>query len=554
MPYGSVTLYIWTPRDKQSIMSRPQPNIVFVVIDALRFDRMGSSGYEPALTPSLDRFAKDGVSCSSNYAVGCPTQMAMPGIFTSSLPFDYGGYTEGIHSRPHSFVESLNEAGYTTFGVTTASHTSSHLGYGRGFDDYVNMFTVLSWLQTLYSTKLGEPLQAWDEGICSDHFIADLLTTSFSNDLESGLSILAEHHSRSILHRSTNYDEMHFRITSELELLRSDPLAVARKIATLKSDYHKALGDQTIGADLIAGLARRDRHRSWLNRYLFLYDQRRFYNARQVNKTVASFLDTRPEAPFFLYVHYFDLHDAKLLLSAANLSRLVELPRDVAKAAKSRQNFHPDGLLYDIGLSYTDRHFGQLVNMLESADLPGDTIYVVTADHGLTTQHPIRTHTNDLSTFFFEEWLQVPLIIHGPSIDAEDVSSLMSHLDIGPTILELADVESPVEFRGQGISSRREHPEAYVFAENCGRGRCDLDTKTLNIGIHNKEIKVVYQVNNFQPRELTVFDLKADPDEQHNLLDTNEMSEARRECERLVLERLNALQHSAKTDSELRSQ
>ena len=198
-------------------MKTDKPNIVLVVLDALRFDRMGSSGYKPALTPSLDRFAKEGANCSSNYSVGCPTQMAMPGIFTSSLPFDYGGYTEGIYGRPYSFVELLKASGYETFGVTTVSHTSSYFGYNRGFDDYVNMFTIPSWLQTVYATKLGEPLQEWKKGIRTDESISDFLSTSYADDLKNSMLILAEHRNRNICHRSTNYDEFSSRITAELD-------------------------------------------------------------------------------------------------------------------------------------------------------------------------------------------------------------------------------------------------------------------------------------------------------------------------------------------------
>ena len=140
------------------------PNIVLVIIDSLRFDRLGISGYRPALTPNLDELARRGIHCINHFSSGCPSQVAVPGIFTSSLPFDYGGYNEGIRYRPYSFVEVLQKSGYQTLGVTTCHWFSSHYGANRGFDQFTPLFDLNPWFSKCYAFQLEEPLVRWKSG------------------------------------------------------------------------------------------------------------------------------------------------------------------------------------------------------------------------------------------------------------------------------------------------------------------------------------------------------------------------------------------------------
>ena len=91
-------------------------NINLLIIDTLRYDRLGSSGYRPAITPNLDALATGGINCPNYFSNGCVTSFAFPGMFTSSLPFDFGGYDDGICHRPVSFPEILQQEGFETYG------------------------------------------------------------------------------------------------------------------------------------------------------------------------------------------------------------------------------------------------------------------------------------------------------------------------------------------------------------------------------------------------------------------------------------------------------
>ena len=97
-----------------------RPNVIFLIVDCLRQDKLGATGYKPDLTPNLNKLYLNGLKATKHYSNGCVTQVAFPSIFTSSLPLDYGGYNDGIKNRPISFPETLFNEGYETWGAVWA--------------------------------------------------------------------------------------------------------------------------------------------------------------------------------------------------------------------------------------------------------------------------------------------------------------------------------------------------------------------------------------------------------------------------------------------------
>jgi len=221
-------------------------------------------------------------------------------------------------------------------------------------------------------------------------------------------------------------------------------------------------------------------------------------------------------------VHYFDVHGAKLLISAGTIGRYLQLPQDLVRATRGRRNYHLGGFLWDLAASYADRNAGKLISMLKTRKLDDNTIYVITADHGITTQQPLRNVGGDLTRQFNEEYLHVPLIITGKGIGRQQVSAITSHMDVGPTILELAGLTPPGGFRGQPVSQRRDDPEPYLVAENAGKGRPDMERKKLTICIHDGSFKVIYNVESSNPVERETYSLSDDPEEMRNLAHTDE--------------------------------
>ena len=123
------------------------PNIIFLILDSLRYDRTGFSGHTPSATPVLDKLLNKGLVTSRTFSPGCPTQFAFPAIFTSTLPLDQGGYDRGINNRTASFVEVLKNNGYSTGAFVSGGWANKLHGYHKGFDEFHHLFDISLFLQ-----------------------------------------------------------------------------------------------------------------------------------------------------------------------------------------------------------------------------------------------------------------------------------------------------------------------------------------------------------------------------------------------------------------------
>ena len=85
-------------------------NVIFLVVDALRHDRIATLGYKYKITPNLDKICKEGFSANNHFANGCPTQMSFPSIFSSTYCLDFGGFNSGIKNKadPDSVIFNIS--------------------------------------------------------------------------------------------------------------------------------------------------------------------------------------------------------------------------------------------------------------------------------------------------------------------------------------------------------------------------------------------------------------------------------------------------------------
>ena len=106
------------------VAAEPRPNIVLFLADDLGYGELGCYGNEAAITPNLDRFARDGLrltDCHSACPVCSPSRAA---ILTGRHPYRTGVFTwipEGspIHLRTSEIAipTVLRDAGYDTCHV-----------------------------------------------------------------------------------------------------------------------------------------------------------------------------------------------------------------------------------------------------------------------------------------------------------------------------------------------------------------------------------------------------------------------------------------------------
>lgn len=114
----------------------PKPtDVIVVVVDTLRADRLGRYGYGRGLTPTLDRLADRGVRFAHAYAPASWTMPSVASLFTSRLPSQHlvRDFDSRLPDSEVTLTERLSAAGFAAAGFTANWRLSADLGYAQGF-------------------------------------------------------------------------------------------------------------------------------------------------------------------------------------------------------------------------------------------------------------------------------------------------------------------------------------------------------------------------------------------------------------------------------------
>ncbi len=134
----------WDPRptgsakDIELLAQRDDLNVLFILVDTLRADRLGSYGYERETSPHLDTMAASGVRFARHLAQSSWTKASMASMWTSLLP-THTGITRFDHVIPEDALmpaEIFRDAGYQTVGLYRNGWVAPTFGFDQGFDVY----------------------------------------------------------------------------------------------------------------------------------------------------------------------------------------------------------------------------------------------------------------------------------------------------------------------------------------------------------------------------------------------------------------------------------
>jgi|GEM_PF-1175624 len=116
-----------------------KPNVLFLVLDAVRTDHCSTYGYERETTPTMTALAEDGVTYDNAFAPSIWTPTTHGAVFTGRYPSHTGIYGNGlaIPDDLETLPETLQREGYRTFAASAGAHIRAERGYARGVDDYV---------------------------------------------------------------------------------------------------------------------------------------------------------------------------------------------------------------------------------------------------------------------------------------------------------------------------------------------------------------------------------------------------------------------------------
>jgi hypothetical protein len=153
-------------------------------------------------------------------------------------------------------------------------------------------------------------------------------------------------------------------------------------------------------------------------------------SSREITDDAIAFVNAHREKKFFLWVHYYDPH----------LS--YETHPEVPAFGPSRV----DG--YDGEIRFTDLHLGRLIAHLRKVGLWGRTAVILTGDHGEGFgEHGVTEHGFDL----YPAQTKVPFIVRVPGLTARRVRAPAGHIDIAPTLLNLARGAAEPAFIGRSL-------------------------------------------------------------------------------------------------------
>jgi arylsulfatase A-like enzyme len=139
--------------------SQNRPNVVFILIDALRADHLPMYGYSRQTAPNLTAFAQRGMTFTHMYAQAASTRPSVATIFSSLYPIVHKAnenrdfLSDGITVLP----EILRANGYKTFAVSANANVSPTFGYAQGFDEFRVWKTESSFRITMMG-RLAEDL------------------------------------------------------------------------------------------------------------------------------------------------------------------------------------------------------------------------------------------------------------------------------------------------------------------------------------------------------------------------------------------------------------
>lgn len=182
-------------------------------------------------------------------------------------------------------------------------------------------------------------------------------------------------------------------------------------------------------------------------------------------------LDGLGEEPFFLWLHFYDPHgpyyppepyraafqadsyrwpdEVAELPVATDRNALFRIPQyQFVDAERSPAAYRAR---YDAEVRYVDDHVRAIVEKLRARGLWGETLFVLTADHGegLGEHGYYFQH----GWFGYQDCVWVPLILHAPGRlpGGRRVPQTVSLVDVAPTVLELLGLPPADDMEGRSL-------------------------------------------------------------------------------------------------------
>lgn len=436
-----------------------KPNIVFILTDQQRLDTIAAHGYDHMITPNLDALVQQGATFENMYVTSPSCAPSRASLFSGTYP-----HTNGVfrNDEPWNYcwVKDLAEAGYRCVNVGKM-HTMPIEG-AFGF-----------------------------------------------------------HERHVVENKDRDHPNLPFYLDNWDKALHARGAAKPSRVSYAKRpDYDTSLGAfvweqaEDLHPDVFVG----ETACWWLERYpgdepFFLqvglpgphppYDPTQTYLDPYLDRDL-------PEA-----ILDYDLDSQPAPLRALRQNHLTE-GHDAVVHLKdpSPEQLHRQRAHYYANVTMIDTQVGNIVKALEARGVLDNTVIIFTSDHG----DCLNDHGHSQKWNMFEQSVHVPAVICWPGqiSPGQTIPDLVSLMDIGPTILQMAGAPVPEWMEARTLSDllfdTETDPRDRVFAEHSDDAIL-TETRFMTM-IREDRWKLVHFVD---CEEGQLFDLEADPKERINL-------------------------------------
>ena len=343
-----------------------RPDIIFIVLDTQRADRLGCYGHETAVTPNLDRFAQKSILFEQAIS---PAQWTIPShasMFTGHYPTTHQVTQSSQSLSPDSphLAELLADQGYDTIGFCNNPLVGIlNNGFKRGFKTFYNYGGAFPTVPH-ESSRLPWPLKR--------------LTSAYTQFL-----------------RRLSYPIQNFFGQSDLAFR----ISLNAWLTPLWSKYANFKGQNARSVQDVARLLRqRDKRPSSKPLFLFLNLMEThlpFWPPDEFINKVAPYMHENEEARRIMA----DWNRESSRWAAPLAEPLGELESRVLSD------------MYDAEVAYQDDYLGELLDVLNGRANHNNTLTVIVADHGDGLgEHNFMGH----AFAAYQELVHVPLLIQWP--------------------------------------------------------------------------------------------------------------------------------------------
>ncbi len=374
----------------------PCPDILFIVLDTQRADRLGAYGYSKAITPNFDHFARQGALFKMGIS---PAQWTIPShasMFTGLYPTAHQvtQSNQALSLDEPTLVEWLKRTGYETVGFCNNPLVGVlDNGFRRGFD---NFYT--------YCGAAPNPYKRF---------------ASFPAPVQGGLNAIANTFRRFAdpIQNIFGQSERAFTLSINEWLT-----PIWSRLANFKGQNERSV-----------------RHLSQ-----FLHDR----DQQERDKPLFLFLNLmETHLPFWPPQRYLDQTAPYLREDAQARAEMRRWNREAYRWAAPLAEPMPDSErrllsdLYDAEVAYQDDYLRLLFDALANRPNAANTLTIIVGDHGDGLgEHQMVGHAFNA----YQELVHVPLLLHWPAqIVPETVVDVpVSTRRVFHTIVEAAGIDT----------------------------------------------------------------------------------------------------------------